>query len=147
MIYFYSEDIRYPTRNKTKIKTWLQQVAKAEKKKIRHLNIIYCSDLYLLQLNKTYLNHHTLTDVITFEYTEEQNNLEGDIFISIERVKYNADELNISTSLELCRVMVHGLLHLMGYEDKTPSQKDKMRKKEDSYLIKLNTLRRGKTKK
>jgi len=147
MIYFYSEDIRYPTRNKTKIKTWLQQVAKAEKKKIFHLNIIYCSDLYLLQLNKTYLNHHTLTDVITFEYTEEQNNLEGDIFISIERVKYNADELNISTSLELCRVMVHGLLHLMGYEDKTPSQKDKMRKKEDSYLIKLNTLLRGKTKK
>ena len=101
---------------------------------LKHLNYIFCSDEYLLDLNKQYLNHKTLTDVITFDSSEEPTVIEGDIFISIERVQSNAKELSQTEDEELHRVIIHGVLHLLGYTDKTKSGQILMRKKEDAYL-------------
>lgn len=103
------------------------------------LNIIFCSDNYLLKINTEYLNHNTLTDIVTFDQSNSTaDGLEGDIYISIERVKENAQMLQQSFDDELCRVMIHGVLHLIGYTDKSARAKIAMRKKEDAYLSLLN---------
>lgn len=115
---------------------WLKDVAACEDKTIEHITYIFCNDQYLLDLNQSYLQHDTLTDIITFPY-KEGDFLESDIFISIERVKENAQLYHVQFKHELCRVMVHGLLHLMGYKDKTSAEKNVMRSKEDFYISKL----------
>ena len=114
MIQFCSEDITFSLKEKLKHKAWLNEVAKQEGKKILELTYVFCSDEYLLQINQEYLNHDTLTDIVTFDNSEDPKKIEGDIFISIERVKENGDKLGTSET-ELERVMVHGLLHLLGY--------------------------------
>lgn len=114
-------------------------VAKSEKKLIHQLTYIFTTDDYLFNLNKKHLHHNTLTDIITFDYSEN-GELAGDVFISVERVKENAEKFNTSFTDELHRVMVHGLLHLAGYNDKSKTAKAVMRKKEDSSLAKFKKM-------
>jgi len=139
-INFFTQDITFTLRNKTKLREWLHTVTKKEAAEIAELNYIFCSDKYLLELNKKHLNHNTLTDVITFDNAPRPSPLDprpsitGDIFISIPRIKENAKQYNVTTAHELHRVMVHGLLHLLGYTDKKPAHKALMTEKEDYYL-------------
>ena len=113
---------------------WIERVAKVHEHRIVQLTYIFCSDDYLHQLNVEYLNHDTLTDVITFDNSDDADILEGDIFISVERVRENAQDLGIPFRDELHRVMIHGVLHLLGYHDKDLLSQTAMRKKEDDCL-------------
>ena len=133
MIHFCTEDITFSLKEKLKHKAWLNEVAKQEGKKILELTYVFCSDEYLLQINQEYLNHDTLTDIVTFDNSEDPKKIEGDIFISIERVRENGNKLGTSET-ELKRVMVHGLLHLLGYKDKKKEDKALMTEKEDFYI-------------
>jgi len=133
MIQFCSEDITFSLKEKLKHKAWLNEVAKQEGKKILELSYVFCSDDYLLQINQEYLNHDTLTDIVTFDNSEDPKKIEGDIFISIDRVKENGEKIRTSET-ELERVMVHGLLHLLGYKDKKKEDKAVMTEKEDFYI-------------
>jgi rRNA maturation RNase YbeY len=133
MIAFLTEDITFELKEKLKHKAWLKDAAKAEGFKIGELNYIFCSDAYLLDINQKYLGHDTLTDIVTFDNSEDPKMIEGDIFISIERVQENAIKFDTAES-ELKRVMVHGLLHLAGYKDKDNAQKELMRNKENEHL-------------
>ena len=133
MIQFCTEDITFSLKEKLKHKAWLNEVAKQEGKRILELTYVFCSDDYLLQINQEYLNHDTLTDIVTFDNSEDPKRIEGDIFISIDRVKENGEKLGTKET-ELKRVMVHGLLHLLGYKDKKKEDKATMTKKEDFYI-------------
>jgi rRNA maturation RNase YbeY len=134
-ISFFSEEIPFKLSQKRWLKQWINSVISSENKKVGTISYIFCNDAYLIQLNRQYLQHDTLTDVITFDYTVDNDGLvSGDIFISIERVKDNATELNLSFNEELQRVMIHGVLHLLGYKDKTKAEKQQMRQKEDYSL-------------
>ncbi|MCE7055349.1 rRNA maturation RNase YbeY [Algoriphagus sp. AGSA1] len=130
-INFFIEEISFALKNRRRRKAWLRQLALSENHDIAELNYIFCSDDYLLTINKEYLNHDTFTDIITFDNSEEEGVIEGDIFISIDRVKDNARTLKIQEEEELNRVISHGLLHLLGYKDKTKAQSVLMRNKED----------------
>ena len=133
MIAFLTEDITFELKEKLKHKAWLKEAAKAEGFRIGELNYIFCSDVYLLDINQKYLGHDTLTDIVTFDNSEDPKMIEGDIFISIERVQENALKFDTAGS-ELKRVMVHGLLHLAGYKDKDKAQKELMTIKENEHL-------------
>lgn len=135
-IQFYSQEINYSLKNKTAIRKWLQGVALSEGFILDELNYIFCNDEFLHDMNVHYLQHDTLTDVITFDNAVVKGNIIGDIFISIERIKENAFTYNVTVADELHRVMVHGLLHLCGYKDKTSKAKKFMTEKEDFYLKK-----------
>ncbi|MCZ8134111.1 MAG: rRNA maturation RNase YbeY [Algoriphagus sp.] len=139
-INFFTEDIKFDLTQKQKRKNWLKQIAQSENFKIGDLNYIFCSDEYLYQINVDYLNHHTYTDIITFDNSEEEQLIEGDIFVSIDRVKENAQKLNQEESSELSRVISHGLLHLMGYKDKTKTDAEVMRSKEAFAIELFQTL-------
>lgn len=115
-------------------KNWLKRVIELENKRVGQIDIIFCSDLYLLELNKTHLNHDYYTDILTFNYSGDQSVISGDLYISLDRVKENADMNQVGTDVELMRVMVHGILHLLGYNDKSTSEKKVMRMKEETYL-------------
>ena len=132
MIRFFEEG-RYRLLNKRLIKSWLQLAVANEGKILQDVNIVFCNDEELLEKNVKYLKHNTLTDIITFDYSIGDK-LSGEIFISVERVKENALTLNVNFKDELCRVMVHGILHLVGYKDKSKLEKMEMRIKEDYYL-------------
>jgi len=137
-IFFFNEKpVHYRLRHKTKIRQWIQLVAQQEQYQIILLNYIFCTDDYLLKLNQQYLNHHTYTDIITFDNSEKKQQIESDIFISIERVKENAVVFKVPFTNELYRVMVHGVLHLCGYTDKNEIEKKQMRNKEDVYVNRL----------
>ena len=120
---------------------WLEQVVIREKKFLGEIVCVFCDDKYLLEKNIKYLNHDYLTDVITFDYCEDRT-VSGDILISVERVKENAKSYNVSFFTEIKRVIVHGLLHLLGYDDKTSSSKKEMTEKEDFYLNLYDDFRR-----
>ncbi|MFK8010216.1 MAG: rRNA maturation RNase YbeY [Saprospiraceae bacterium] len=139
-INFYSEDIEFFLPNHSIIFDWINKTIESESKVLHHLNYIFCSDTYLHKINVEYLNHDTFTDVITFPYAEGKN-IEGDIFISIERVKENAKSFEVEFENELHRVMIHGTLHLLGYLDKTVEDKTQMTQKENEYLSKLNGMK------
>jgi len=109
----------------------------AEKKEIENINIIFCDDKYLLSINKKYLKHNYYTDIITFDYATDHTNLSGDIYISVERAKENAKLYKQPLSKEIHRLLIHGLLHLIGYNDKTKAEKKLMVEKEDIYLEKI----------
>lgn len=132
-IYFFKEDYNIDLRKLKKYKKWLEKVAKTYEYTIYEINYVFCSDEYLHKINLQYLNHDTYTDIITFDLKQDtsDNNIEADIFISVERVKENAKNLKIDYEVELARVMVHGLLHLIGLSDKTDSDKQKMRSHEN----------------
>jgi len=116
-----------------KIRIWIEDVIKKEKKIVGDITYIFCDDDYLLERNKEFLNHNTLTDIITFNYCID-NNISSDIMISIDRVKENSTIFENSFNEELKRVMIHGILHLIGYNDKSEEEEELMRKKEDFYL-------------
>ncbi len=135
-IHFFTEETQFKLPEKQKRKTWLKELAKNESFKILDLNFIFCSDEYLHQMNLDYLEHDTFTDIITFDNSEEEKELEGDIFISIDRVNENAKKHKVDQSTELSRVISHGLFHLAGYKDKKENEIDLMRAKEE-FAIKL----------
>jgi probable rRNA maturation factor len=133
-INFFNEDVDFNLPRPRKTATWIAEVIKKEKKELKELNYIFCSDTHLLNINQHYLNHNTLTDVVTFDNSEMPGLIEGDIFISIERIIENAKKFQVEFIDEINRVMIHGALHLCGYSDKSPRSKILMRKKEDAYL-------------
>ncbi|HZY39653.1 MAG TPA: rRNA maturation RNase YbeY [Mucilaginibacter sp.] len=131
---FFEEDISYKLKHKTLVRRWITETIKAEGYRLKELNYIFCSDNYLLQINQQYLNHDTYTDIITFDNSEEEKSITGDVFISIDRIRENAAKFNVVETDELHRVIIHGALHLLGYGDKKASDKKKMTEKEDFYL-------------
>lgn len=133
-IYFFLEEINYHLENKRKIKEWIIKAAENEEYTIGNLNFIFTNDNILLQLNKEYLRHFSLTDIITFDLSEKAGELSGDIFISIDRAKENARIFKVSLTEEVHRLLIHGLLHLAGYQDKSDEDKVQMRAKEEFYL-------------
>lgn len=138
-INFFEEDISFKLTEKNKYKKWLRTIAQTEGFIIRDLNYIFCSDEYLYQMNVEYLNHDTYTDIITFDNSAEEKDIEGDIFISIPRVIENANSQNLELNLELKRVIAHGLLHLMGYRDKTNEEIEIMRQQENMGISNFPT--------
>lgn len=132
-IHFHAENIPLPLKKIRATRSWLANVITEEKSILGDLNYIFCSDEHLLQINKEYLDHDYYTDIITFDYTEE-NTVSGDLFISIDRIRDNAKTRSLKVRNELDRVLVHGLLHLLGYKDKTQEEQAEMRSKEDYYL-------------
>jgi len=132
-IHFHQEEISFTIQNIKALRLWIAKCAFKENKSVGQLSFIFCSDDYLLKINKKYLNHDFFTDVISFDYTEEDR-ISGDIYISLDRVKENAKEFGYSLKDELHRIIIHGLLHLLGYSDKTSSLKATMKDKEDFYL-------------
>jgi rRNA maturation RNase YbeY len=138
MINFYVENVSFSFRGKKQVaKKQIKTLLAMESKKIGDLCFIFCTDDFLLDINKKYLEHDYCTDVITFDYTVD-NAVSGDIFISIERVEENAREFGVSFNQELRRVMYHGVLHLCGYNDKSEDEERTMREKEDFYLKTLS---------
>jgi probable rRNA maturation factor len=136
-IRFYSEEIRFILKQKIKTRNWLINIAREEKNSLPDINFIFCSDDYLSDLNRKYLHHDTLTDVLTFPDLAVTNKISGDIYISIDRIKENAVKYGQPFDHELARVMVHGVLHLLGYQDKNQKDKMLMTQKEDYYLNKF----------
>ena len=118
---------------KNEVKRWVKRVAQSEGKEVGNINYIVCDDEYLHKINVEYLQHDTLTDIITFDYSEGKV-LHSDIYISVERVKENANIFKVSFQKELLRVLAHGLLHLCGYKDKTPEDSALMRNKEEEKM-------------
>ena len=119
--------------NESQISTWLTKVIATENKKEGDINYIFCDDEYLVEINQQYLQHDTLTDIISFDYSVG-NELHGDIFVSIERVKDNAQDFSVSFEEELLRVLVHGILHYCGYKDKSEADELLMRAKENEKI-------------
>lgn len=134
LINFFSEELEFKPSHPKKTAQWIKNAVDQEKKEIKLLNIIFCTDEYLYGINREYLNHKTLTDIVTFDQSDDPNFIEGDIFISIQRVHDNASKFNTVFDEELHRVIIHGVLHLIGYDDKSETKKKVMRKKEDAYL-------------
>ncbi len=138
MILFHFET-NFKLQNKILYKKWIQFFTRQLGKKVGEVNYIFCTDDYLHELNVKYLNHDTLTDIITFDYSEN-NILNGDIFISIERVKENSEKFKINFQEELKRVIAHGVLHLSGFKDKKKEDKTIMRNQEDRALEMFNKV-------
>lgn len=133
MIRYFSEDISFNLKYKSLNNRWLKFVVSSEVRRLGAVNIIFCSDNYLLDVNVKYLHHDYFTDIITFDYCEG-NVLSGDLFISVDSVRENASFFGVDFTDELNRVMVHGILHLIGYDDHTEEEQKVMRSKEDYYL-------------
>ncbi len=125
-------DVEYNLRNEDDVIDWLKNIASTNNRVISSLEYVFCSDAFLLEINKKYLSHDTLTDIITFPLND--NPLEATIYISIERVDENAKTYSISPEEELHRVMAHGLLHLVGFKDKSDEEKSEMRNQENAVL-------------
>jgi rRNA maturation RNase YbeY len=133
-IWFFTEDIRYTFRGKGATRAWVINVIREEGYLGGDINIIFCSDAFLHEINVKYLKHNTLTDIITFDLSEREKEISGDIYISIERARENAKGLKVTLFNEVRRLIVHGILHLAGYRDKSPAEKAAMTQKEDYYL-------------
>lgn len=133
MISYFNEDINFTLKGKLFNNRWLKMVAESEIRRIGNISIIFCSDNYILDVNMKYLQHDYFTDIITFDYCEGKM-LSGDLFISIDSVRENALFYGAEFETELNRVMVHGILHLIGYDDHTPEDQKIMREKENYYL-------------
>jgi len=138
-ISFFNEDVKYQLAFARKTRSWLSLVIKEEGKEEGEISYVFCSDDHLLLLNNMYLNCDYLTDIITFDYCEE-NVVSGDIFISIDRVKENAKLYKQPCQQEMRRVILHGILHLCGYKDKTEEETQQMREKENYYLQKFDAI-------
>jgi rRNA maturation RNase YbeY len=138
-IKFFTEETKFQLKERIRIKNWINETIIRENSNPGIINFIFTSDKYLLEINKQYLSHNYFTDIITFNYCE-QNIINGDIYISICTVKSNSRKFNVTFTEELHRVMIHGILHLLGYEDKKEEEKVKMREKENQYLEKFKKL-------
>jgi len=138
-IYFHTESIQFPFNRRNLFKKWIRLVVENHYRSTGSINIIFTSNEYLLSVNNEYLNHNYNTDVITFEYNEEKL-ISGDIFVSVEQVKINAESFDNSFESELNRVVIHGVLHLLGFKDSTPDEKKEIREEEDKALALLNMV-------
>lgn len=136
-ISFFTEDIDFVFKDEKITRIWIEQTIKKENHSYFKIQIIFCSDDFLLNINQNYLNHDYFTDIITFPYHNESEAIEGDIFISVPRVKDNAQKYFTTFANEFHRVIIHGILHLIGYKDYTDEEKNTMRHKEDFYLSQL----------
>ena len=138
-IYFHTESVKFTFNRRNLFKKWIRLVVDKHNKSAGSINIIFTSNEYLLSVNRKYLNHNYNTDVITFEYNEEKL-ISGDIFVSVEQVKINAESFKNLFEDELNRVVIHGVLHLLGFKDETPDEKKEIRREEDKALALLNTV-------
>ena len=138
-IKFFKEDTNFQLKERIRLKKWINYVIQDEGFIQGDINFIITSDKYLLKINKEYLSHNFYTDIVTFNYCEEPN-INGDIFISIDTIKNNSTRFSVSFLEELHRVMIHGILHLIGYDDQGDEEKDVMRQKENFYLERLKNL-------
>lgn len=133
-ISFFSEDTDFILKQKALVRDWIKNSINAEGLRTGTLNFIFCSDSYLLTINQQYLDHDTYTDIVTFDNSDDEGCIEGDLFISIDRIKENATTFNVSEKDELHRVIIHGVLHLIGYNDKGEGKKEEMTRMENKYL-------------
>ena len=138
-ISFATQGILFELKNKAALKKWISAIIKLYGKKVGDIGYLFCDDEYLIEVNRTYLNHDTYTDIITFDYVEK-NVISGDIMISVERVRENATVFETSFEDELHRVIIHGVLHLLGQGDKTKEEAEEMRKKESDALELWKTI-------
>jgi rRNA maturation RNase YbeY len=129
---FNFEDVTFDIPDESALSGWLMRIAEVEGKAFVEVNFVFCSDEHLRGINVEYLDHDYYTDVITFPYSEDA--VHGDVFISSDRVRDNAATVGVTFEAELCRVMAHGVLHLAGYDDKTPEKKAEMTAREDFFL-------------
>jgi probable rRNA maturation factor len=129
----FNYEVDFQLHSEVQVNKWLSEVIKSERFKEGEINYVFCDDEYLLKLNVEFLKHDTLTDILSFDYSLGKE-LHGDIFISIERVKENAEDFNVGFETELKRVMVHGMLHYCGYKDKSEEEERVMREKENHYI-------------
>ena len=136
---FFSEDVDFQLNNHGKIANWIIDLISKHKKIPGEISYIFCSDSYLLKMNQHHLNHDTLTDIITFDYSEN-GIIATDIFISIDRVKENSEIFNVEFKNELLRVMAHGILHLVGFNDKTKEEKSQMTIEENEAIKLYHSL-------
>lgn len=133
-IYFSAHEVKVGLKDRTRLKAFIAGLFKKEEQGLGNLQYVFCTDEYLLQINEEFLKHDTYTDIVTFELSADPDVTEGEIYISIDRVKENAEHFEVSENYELHRVMFHGALHLCGYGDKTKKEEAIMRQKEDEYL-------------
>ena len=138
-IYFSTENIDFELKDGSKVKRWITAVVGGQEKRVGNISYLFCDDAYLLNINRTYLDHDTFTDIITFDYVEGSV-VSGDIIISVERVRENAALFSSSFERELLRVIIHGVLHLLGQADKSDEDAAEMRRKEDVALDLWNTI-------
>jgi probable rRNA maturation factor len=132
-ILFFSEDVDFDIENPEKLQHWIEQVVILHQKEAGEINVIFCSDEYLLEMNRNHLKHDYYTDIITFDYSED-GQISGDLFISIDRVQDNSQSLQVDFKTELHRVIIHGILHLLGFKDKTEQDSQLMRAKEEEMM-------------
>ena len=132
-ILFHNADTSYILKNKRIISSWITDTIKEEEKQLEEISYIFCTDDYLLKINQEHLDHDTYTDIITFDYTED-GIISSEIYISVDRVRENAKNLGVAALDEIHRVIIHGVLHLCGYKDKSDLQSQEMRGKENYYL-------------
>lgn len=136
-ILYHNQHTDFKLKQGTKLKTWIKKIIELEKKKAGDINFVFTTDEDLLKVNQQFLKHNTYTDIITFDYTDGKT-INSDIMISIDRVGENAEKLGVGFQEELKRVMIHGILHLCGYKDKTKADSELMRKKENWALKKFS---------
>ncbi|MCK9155060.1 MAG: rRNA maturation RNase YbeY [Paludibacteraceae bacterium] len=141
MITYCTEDIKMPKIHKREISAWVKKVAEKYGCKVGDITYIFCSDEHILEVNKQFLQHDYYTDIITFDYTEEKK-ISGDLFISLDTVKSNAEKFNAEYNTELHRVIIHGILHLCGINDKGPGEREIMEKNENEALTILSEMRK-----
>jgi rRNA maturation RNase YbeY len=139
MIIYNYENIKDPVFPKRKINAWIKKTAENNNKILGDVGYIFCDDARILEVNKQYLKHDYYTDIITFDYSENET-ISGDIFISLDTVKSNSEKFNTDCQNELYRVIIHGILHLCGYKDKSPKDKKLMREKENGALLELEKI-------
>lgn len=133
-IHYFSEETDFTLKKKKALTAWIKGVITAHGYQLININFVFCSDPYLLSINQQYLDHDTLTDIITFDHSTESDTIASDIYISIDRVAENANDYQEDFDQELHRVMIHGVLHLMGWSDKTTDEQRRMKEKEDACL-------------
>lgn len=138
-VYFSNEGVNFNLRNRTILKQWICAVVGLRGKRVGEISYQFCDDSYILQVNQEYLDHDTYTDIITFDYVEGDT-VSGDILISVERVADNAKQFSVTFEQEFCRVLIHGVLHLLGQKDKSPRDAKKMREREEDALMVLQSV-------
>lgn len=134
-LYFHNQGVTFNLRIKNKIRAWVRSAIQQENKILGEINLIFCTDDYLKQINEQYLQHDYYTDIITFQYSASP--LSGDLFMSLDRIKDNAKHFGVPLKNEVLRVIIHGVLHLCGYTDQKPKEKQQMRQKEDFFLSQM----------
>lgn len=141
-VHFHNSDINFRLPQKNRIKSWVEQCIHDRKYTLESLDVIFCSDEYLLDMNRQFLEHDYYTDIITFDLRENRKakTVVGELYISVDRVKENARLLGVSAKEEFHRVIIHGALHLMGWDDKSPVHVEKMRMEEDKCLSLLEKM-------